>query len=197
MERWVIKPQTSPIIIRNCSKCGPGSKFVCGGNFRINANGKNIDVWLIYKCNNCSTTWNMEIVSRVKPQQIGPSLYQSFAKNDFEVAMQYAFNQNVMNRNKAVVSYEDVSYLVEKSSLDDPNYALEIVSQYDFGLRLDKLLGDELGLSRTKIKELFEKGRIISDEMKLTTKSKIKDSIKIKEIIRDENKKSNLDESGK
>lgn len=188
MERWVIKPKTTPIIIRNCSKCGPSSKFICSGNFRINANGKNMDVWLIYKCSKCDTTWNMEILSRVKPQQIDPLLYQSFAKNDFEAAMQYAFNQNVMNRNKAVVSYEEVSYIVEKSNLNDPNYALEIVSQYDFGLRLDKLLGEELGLSRTKIKELFEMSRIISDEMKLTAKSKIKDIIKIKEIIIDENK---------
>lgn len=155
MERWIINPETAPAIIRRCSKCGMVSKFICSGNFRINANGKNIDVWLIYKCHECDTTWKMEIISRLKPDEIEKSLWRSFAENKWDIAMKYAFDPNILNKNKTVVSYDEVVYTVEKQSTTDTDYELEIISSYDFGLRLDKLLSDELRLSRTKVKILL------------------------------------------
>ncbi|PWM46492.1 MAG: hypothetical protein DBX47_02370 [Clostridiales bacterium] len=187
MEKWIIKPKAMPVIIRNCNKCASENKFICSGNFRINANGKNIDVWLIYKCEKCDTTWNMEILSRVKPKQIEPSLYLAFAGNDLETAFCYAFNRDILNKNKAVVSYDDIPYVVLKTKFNDNDNILEITSQYDFGLRIDKLLSDETGISRTKIKELIEIGKIKSNKIELSSKTKIKRVLQIKGDIFDEN----------
>lgn len=182
MEQWIIRPQNAPIVLRSCSKCGGEQKFVCSGNFRINANGKNLDVWLIYKCAKCDTTWNMEILSRVKPRQIERALYEAIAKNDAETALRYAFDINTQNKNKAVVCCEEVSYTVEKCQTPDTDRAILIISEYDFGLRLDKLLCSELGLSRAKVQTLLEGGVITSEDDRLTAKTKIKGSLKIKEF---------------
>ena len=75
---------------KHCSKCGKNSRFVCSGKFRVNANGKRVDVWLIYRCERCKTTWNKEIFSGVKPSRIDRELYQAFLDNDWETAMRYA-----------------------------------------------------------------------------------------------------------
>lgn len=179
METWAIKPTNSPSIIRTCSKCGNGSRFLCSGNFRINANGRNIDVWLIYKCSQCETTWNMKILSRVKPQQIQPQFYQAFLRNDMDTAQKYAFDTQTLAQNNAVVCYDDVQYKIEKTTCVG-DCDLTILSSFDLSLRLDKLLSDELALSRTRVKALIENGDIKGVSMTLTAKTKIKGTIKLK-----------------
>lgn len=108
MRKWIVTPINSPTILRNCTNCGNGSSFICSNNFRINANGKNIDVWLIYKCKECDSTLNITIMSRVKPSQIEKPLYESFEKNDHEIAMKYAFDLQILGNNKAIVSYDNI-----------------------------------------------------------------------------------------
>ncbi len=57
-----------------------------------------------------------------------------------------------MHKNKVVVSYEEMEYVVDKQVVEGEEGVLEITSPYDVGLRLGKLLGDEWGWSRTKVK---------------------------------------------
>lgn len=171
------------MILRNCSKCKIRSKFVCSGDFRVNANGRNIDVWLIYKCCECDTTWNMEIFSRVKPTQIDSSLYKKLLKNDSETALMYSFDQQILNNNKAVVCYDDISYKLEKINIPNSNDnedVLEIISNYNLNLRLDKILSDELEISRNKVKSMFANSNIQCNDQNVTSKTKVKGTIKIK-----------------
>lgn len=86
-------PEGAPACLRHCSKCKKTSSFICSGKFRVNANGKHLDVWLIYRCERCDTTWNQEIYARVKPSRIDKELYQAFLDNDWETAMRYAQNE--------------------------------------------------------------------------------------------------------
>ena len=61
----------------------------------MNAQKKNIDVWLIYRCVKCDNTCNMTLLSRTKPDLIDKKLFHSFSMNDREVAWQYAFSAGV------------------------------------------------------------------------------------------------------
>lgn len=181
MKQWKIQPLNPPSVTRHCSKCGKPSQFECSGNFRVNANGRNLDVWLIYQCAKCNTTWNMAIFSRVKPEQIEAGLYQAFLHNDRETAMRYAFDPAILYRNKAEACFDEVAYRVEKSRVPGDCW-LEVIAPYDFNLRLDRLLSEELGLSRTRVKKLLESGRIFSREMALTPKTKVKGTIAIEKL---------------
>lgn len=58
---WRVSPAAYPKIIRCCKRCAHMS-FLNSGQFRVNANGHCLDVWLIYKCESCEATWNMEIM---------------------------------------------------------------------------------------------------------------------------------------
>ena len=46
-ERWRITPEAVPTVRRNCSKCKEKREFINSMKFRVNANGKNVDVWTV------------------------------------------------------------------------------------------------------------------------------------------------------
>ena len=94
----------SPVVaVRYCKKCGRKSRFLCTGLFRVNANRKCLDIWLIYKCASCDTTWNSTIYSRIAPQSISPVLLEKFHANDSELAGEYAMDVALLRKNGARV----------------------------------------------------------------------------------------------
>jgi len=176
MQKWIITSTEPPKILRNCPKCGGVQKFVCSGNFRVNANGRNIDVWLIYKCEDCDSTWNMTVLSRVKPEQIEKSLYTAFAKNDAETARKYAFDKSLLAKNHAITDCSELRYALEKQMIDDGSNTVELVCEYDIGLRLDKVISEGLGISRAHAKTLLEQNN-------LSPKTRVFGTITVKELI--------------
>ncbi len=178
MQKWIIKPIETPKVLRSCPKCGGVRKFACSGNFRVNANGRNLDVWLIYKCEACDFTWNMAVLSRVKPEQIEKTLYAAFVANDPDTARRYAFDKSLLAQNHAAANCSELGYTLEKQLVDGGN-AVELTCGYDIGLRLDKVISEGLGISRSRAKTLLEQNGLLP-------KTKVFGTITIKELIIDE-----------
>lgn len=65
-----IRPVSGYKILRFCPGCGGRSVYGSTGNFRVNANGRQVDVWLIYQCEKCGHTYNLAIYERVRPKEI-------------------------------------------------------------------------------------------------------------------------------
>lgn len=72
--RWTIVPQTAPQPWRHCRRCGGTRRFRTGGKIRLNANGKLVDAWLIYRCAACDDTWNRPILERRPLRTIDPDV---------------------------------------------------------------------------------------------------------------------------
>lgn len=182
--KWEIEPKNLPIIRRNCPKCNEKSRYINTERFRVNANKSNIDVWLIYQCEKCKSTWNLTIYERIKPYNINKYEYEKFLSNDKELAKEYAFNLSIYNKNKAEVVLEDVNYeLIQKKLetyyVNENEFVIEIVCKYPIELRMDKFLGDKLGVSRTQIKNMHEKGMIFINDEKNSLNAKIRDGMEI------------------
>jgi len=71
--RWTITPGTAPRPLINCNRCGTVKPYRCSGKFRVNANGKRIDAWLIYRCFDCDNSWNFGILERCSRRDIAPA----------------------------------------------------------------------------------------------------------------------------
>ena len=84
---WEVKHSSPPEAVRHCKKCGGKERFSSSGQFRVNAQQKTLDVWLIYRCTRCGTTWNREILSRVGAKSISGVLLQKYLDNDDETAL--------------------------------------------------------------------------------------------------------------
>ncbi len=180
---WEIVVQNSPIVLKNCPKCGCQSAFLCSSNFRVNANQNHIDVWLIYLCQKCSSTWNMEILSRRDRRTIDKELYDKFLHNDPELARHYAFDPGIHTRNKAVMDYGSLMYEVQGNNISLPELKeaveIEIICKHTIDLRLDKLLGRMFQLSRGQIKRLEAQNRICVEDSHASVKNKVRNGLRI------------------
>lgn len=173
---YEIVPLHAYKIIRNCAGCKSKSKYVNTGNFRVNANGSKIDVWLIYQCEKCKHTYNLTVLERVNPADIPEEDYKKFLANDKGAALCYGMDKAVLTRNKAVIDSEDMSYSLSLLSVEKdgerieglPRNLIQIVEEnegkvslnirnpYGLKVRNDKLVCEIFQISRSKAKKLME-----------------------------------------
>ncbi|HHZ05366.1 MAG TPA: DUF1062 domain-containing protein [Clostridiales bacterium] len=170
LTQWRIIPTNSPLIIRNCSKCGQKSEYINTGNFRVNANGNNLDVWLIYQCNKCKTTYNLSIYERISPNKIPKSEYEKFLANDIDLALQYSLNKDVLRKNKAQAVLDMVEFVIAGDTAMEglPQHnsvTVEIINPYNLPIRTLRLIASQLNLSRSKVRKLIEQGIITSSNI--------------------------------
>lgn len=156
---WDVQYSSPPKVARYCKKCSEKTEYVSSGQFRINANKKSLDIWLIYKCEFCNTTWNSTIYSRISPQQVGTAQLERFHRNDEVLAMQYAMNISLLQQNGAKIILPDFKVIGLKVSTTEP-VCLNIRSQYPLPIKLSSILKKQLGVSWRELEQLYLSGRI-------------------------------------
>lgn len=159
---WRIVPLHTPVVARRCPRCNVRTGFVCADKFRINGNGRRLDVWLIYKCSVCEQTWNLTVLSRVTPESIAPGLLQAFTDNDEATAWRYAFDHETLRKNDADAEIK-VETRIEGPALDwaqvtDAELEIAIDFEHYTRTRLETLLSSQLGLSRKALLQLHAGG---------------------------------------
>lgn len=159
---WDVKCSSPPKVIRRCKRCDRNTEYISSGQFRINAQRKRLDIWLIYKCKHCNTTWNSAIYSHISPQQIGTELLERFHSNDEALAMQYAMNITLLKQNGADVTVADFEVVGEQVPMAEP-VDLKISSQYPLPVKISSILKRQLGLSGREFENLISKGYIKSE----------------------------------
>lgn len=176
--KWRIIPSSQPEVIRSCPKCGNHTTYESTGCFRVNANQNNIDVWLIYQCNKCKSTWNLEILSRTNSNTIDKELYRKYLGNDPDLARCYAFDVPTHSRNKSTLCYDHITYEILGDSINlkelQEKIEIEVVCDYPLGIRLDKILSKQLDTTREHVKKLGNTGQIIGIGIKDISKAKVK-----------------------
>ena len=162
--KWTIIAQEPPRPMLHCRRCGGTRSFRSGGKVRVNANGKRVDAWLVYRCTSCDGTWNRPILERRLVQSIDPSLLASLTANDPDVVAAIALDTGDLRRGTPEIE-EAANVAVKKQvlsgSMAQPR-ALRIHCCVPFPvtLRLDRLLADELQLSRSRIHALAGSGAL-------------------------------------
>jgi hypothetical protein len=164
--QWTITPRTAPQPWLNCSRCRGPRCFRSSGKIRVNANGRRIDAWLVYRCVVCNSTWNRPIVERREVAALDRKVLLSLQANDPDLVRDLAFEIAGLKRwTTHVQEFDDV--LVAKRVLAEslrPVSLLEIECRLPrpIGLRADRLLASELRLSRSSIRRLAEAAQILS-----------------------------------
>lgn len=177
---WEIRVKNTPLLIKKCSHCD-SDRFYCSEKFRMNAQKKNIDVWLIYRCVKCDNTCNLTLLSRSKPDLIDRSLFHRFSMNDKQTAWQYAFSAELERKNNLKLDYTGVEYevvnaltLEEILQLPDEVINIEIKCNLEFNLKLSSFIRRCFSLSANQVKRLFEQKAIVAVADKLPQKQKVR-----------------------
>jgi hypothetical protein len=165
-ERWRIRPAQAPRPWRYCSTCGTARAFDCTGRFRTNANKKSIDVWLNYRCTDCSAVWKLPIFERKTVADLPRALLEAFARHDTEIVDRYAHDVGRLRPHVIRLDAEG-GHVVERAEVDGPvesapgdglEIELDVAGACD--LRLDRLLAAELSVSRFALADGYEQRRI-------------------------------------
>lgn len=88
-------------IYHRCGGCGKKEVFINSGKFRVNSNGKYVDVWLIYRCRKCKHSWNLSIYERTRTTKIPREEYELFLDNDESLAEEYGNDIGFLKKNHA------------------------------------------------------------------------------------------------
>lgn len=98
---WEVTVLSPPDATRHCKRCGGKTAHRSSGLFRVNAQQKALDIWLVYRCAFCKSTWNLPLFSRISPKSIHPDLLRRLMENDGELACRYAMDTGLLKRNGA------------------------------------------------------------------------------------------------
>lgn len=163
--RWAIAPKTAPRPLINCNRCNGLRAYDSSGKFRVNANGKRIDAWLIYRCVGCDNSWNFGILERCNRRDIEPALLQALESNDPALARRHAFDVVALrSRIGRVEEFSEAAVLKEVLGDKPENTTaleLQLGLETPTALRLDRLLARELGISRSRLQAWEEKRLLV------------------------------------
>ena len=165
---WRVTPLQPPLVRRHCSRCSGDMAFACSMKFRTNAQKKRIDVWLIYRCSTCDEVWNLPIFERVATSDIAPDAFDAIARNDAALTLRHASDRARLARHG--VTLEPPEFSIRKSrdagcAISAGAIAITLALALPCGLRLDRVLSGELGISRTQLNRLLDGGALCLSPM--------------------------------
>lgn len=156
---WNIVPTALPEVVRHCSKCGGEGAFACSGKFRVNAQRRSLDIWLIYRCRACDTTWNARVYQHISPQSLSGDLLRRFTENDENLAREYALDCEFLRSNGAKVC--PPHYDIEGDAFDpDEPIELGIRNECGLALRVSNVVRAKLHMSQSEYSRRVDAGLI-------------------------------------
>ncbi|MDR2036336.1 MAG: DUF1062 domain-containing protein [Bacteroidales bacterium] len=179
---WEINVKNTPLLKRKCNHCN-GDRFYCSNKFRMNSQKRNIDIWLIYRCTKCDSTYNLTILSRTKPEAIKKDLFLKFSENDEATAWEYAFSSETVRKNNVELDDHSVEYEIAYDNIsindilnvEDKAIAFKIKANYKFGLKLSSVIKTCLGISTNQFNRMIETDEIYVLQGYSLKKHKVRD----------------------
>jgi hypothetical protein len=161
--RWLVCPTGLPLIRRRCLSC-TSARYRAPGKFRVNANHKLLDVWLLALCAGCGETVKLTVLERVHVRAIDPSTLTRFHDNDLALAAKVLADPGLLRRNRVALDW-DGAWTLRKATVGVPeaemiDTSVRFVERIP--IRLTRLLSVGLGVSRSEVRRLAAAGNLSS-----------------------------------
>ena len=160
---YTLLPEKPYEVVKNCPGCGSKTNFINTGCFRVNANGSNLDIWVIYRCKYCKHTWNMTVYERRNPKSMSKTELDCFMNNSKELAYYYGTSCDFLARNKAQIDWNNISFSLKQEtdcgvspSFFETGDLIVINNNYHLKVRMDRLLANLFQISRNQAKDLIK-----------------------------------------
>jgi hypothetical protein len=157
---WRIAPLSPPLPIRHCARCGTDRPFQPSGKVRLNANGRKLDAWLIYRCEACDATWNLPLLDRVPVAQVPAADLQAMQSSAPEWVRARLFNAALLRRHADRIVPAAEPAIHRQADGPVPWAKAELLIAGASGDRMDRLLAQGLGLSRSELQALVQAGAV-------------------------------------
>ena len=160
---WAVVPTCLPLVQRRCHVCAAG-RFRADGKFRVNANHKLLDAWLLVLCTGCGATAKLSILERVNVRAIRPELLDLLHGNDLGLAAELLQDPRWQRRNRIALDWGG-AWRLDTGGTDHLHQEVIDVSvrfAAPIPIRPVRLIADGCGLSRGEVERLIGTGKIVS-----------------------------------
>jgi hypothetical protein len=160
---WVVVPICLPVILRRCHACASG-RFRASGKFRVNANHKLLDAWLLALCTMCGETTKLTVVERMNVRALRPELLDRLHHNDPELVAELLQDPVVLRRNRIALDWDNAWHLDTGGSDALGEEAIDISVRFAarIPVRPVRLIAEGFGLSRAEVVSLVAAGSLVS-----------------------------------
>ncbi|MFE7428122.1 DUF1062 domain-containing protein [Streptomyces sp. NPDC057545] len=156
-------PTCLPTVLRRCHACASES-FRANGKFRVNANHKLLDAWLLVLCTACGDTAKLTVLERMNVRSVRPELLDRMHENDPGLAAELLQDPVVRRRNRIALDWDN-AWRLDTGGSDHLDRALIDVS-VRFAARIPvrpvRLIAEGCGLSRAEVERLITEGKLVS-----------------------------------
>jgi hypothetical protein len=163
LTNWVVMPTCLPLVLRRCHTCG-SERFRASGKFRVNANHKLIDAWLLVLCTACGETAKLTVFERMSVRCVRPELLDRLHANDVGLAAELLQDPVVRRRNRVALDW-DGAWRLDTGGTDHLDREVIDVSVH-FAARIPvrpvRLIAEGCGLSRAEVERLITEGKVVS-----------------------------------
>ncbi|MFD4553501.1 DUF1062 domain-containing protein [Streptomyces sp. NPDC058469] len=163
LENWMVEPVCLPLIRRRCHVCA-SDRFRTSGKFRVNANHKLIDVWLLALCTACGDTAKLTVLERMNVRSVRPELLDRLHDNDPGLAAELLQDPIVRRRNRIALDWDN-AWRLDTGGSDHLGREVVDVS-VRFAARIPvrpvRLIAEGCGLSRAEVEKLVTEGNLVS-----------------------------------
>lgn len=152
-----------PLVVRRCHACG-SERFRASGTFRVNANHKLIDAWLLALCTGCGETVKLAVLERTNVRAIPPELLDRLHDNDPGLTAALLEDPVLRHRNRIALDWDGAWRLDTGGSdhLDRDVVEVSVRFAARIPVRPVRLIAEGFGLSRAEVERLIAAGKLVS-----------------------------------
>ncbi|MEV0781950.1 DUF1062 domain-containing protein [Streptomyces sp. NPDC050423] len=163
LNNWVVMPTCLPLVLRRCHTCASES-FRANGKFRVNANHKLLDAWLLALCTACGETTKLTVLERTHVRSVRPELLDRMHDNDPGLAAELLQDPVLRHRNRIALDWGDAWRLDTDGSdhLDREVIDVSVHFAARIPVRPVRLIAEGCGLSRAEVGRLLAEGKLLS-----------------------------------
>ncbi|MET8357680.1 DUF1062 domain-containing protein [Micromonospora sp. NPDC005171] len=163
LRNWAVVPTCLPIVRRRCHACA-SQRLRASGKFRVNANHKLIDVWLLALCTACGETAKLTVLERMTVRTIPPELLDRLHANDPGLTAELLQDPAVQHQNRFALDWTDAWRLDTGGSdhLDLDVIDVAVRNAARIPVRPTRLIADGFGLARAEVDRLIMQGKVVS-----------------------------------
>lgn len=162
-ENWVVVPTCLPLVRRRCHACA-SERFRATGKFRVNANHKLIDAWLLVRCTGCGDTVKLTLFERMTVRSVRPELLDRLHDNDPGLTAELLQDPAVQRRNRITLDWDNAWRLDTDGAdhLDREVIDVRVRFAARIPVRPVRLIAEGCGLSRAELERLIREGKLVS-----------------------------------
>jgi hypothetical protein len=163
LNNWVVLPTCLPTVLRRCHACA-SERFRANGKFRVNANHKLLDAWLLVLCAACGDTAKLTVLERMNVRSVRPELLDRMHDNDPGLAAELLQDPVLWRRNRIALDWDNAWRLDTGGSdhLDREVIDISVRFAARIPVRPVRLIAEGCGLSRAEVERLITDGKLVS-----------------------------------